>query len=66
MANVEAIMSTDLLQVGPQAALVETAKAMDERRVGAVLVFDRDRLVGIFTERDLLRGWRAAACPAAR
>jgi CBS domain-containing protein len=55
MANVEAIMSTDLLQVEPSSALVETAKAMDDRRVGAVLVFDGKRLVGIFTERDLLR-----------
>jgi CBS domain-containing protein len=28
---------------------------MDARRVGAALVFDGDRLVGIFTERDVLR-----------
>jgi CBS domain-containing protein len=28
---------------------------MDDRRVGAVLVVDGERLVGVFTERDVLR-----------
>jgi predicted transcriptional regulator len=55
MATVETIMAGDLLRVDAGASLGEAARAMDARRVGAALVFDGDRLVGIFTERDVLR-----------
>ena len=55
MATVETIMTTDLLRVAADAQLSAAAKDMDARRVGAALVFDGDRLVGIFTERDVLR-----------
>jgi CBS domain-containing protein len=43
------------LRVESSASLGDAARAMDARRVGAALVFDGDRLVGIFTERDVLR-----------
>jgi CBS domain-containing protein len=45
----------DVLTVEPTASLGEAARAMRRRNVGAAVVFDGDRLVGIFTERDLLR-----------
>ena len=45
----------DVLTVEPTATLGEAARAMRRRNVGAAVVFDGDRLVGIFTERDLLR-----------
>lgn len=48
-------MAADLLTVGADARLADAVRSMDERRVGAVLVLDRDRLVGVFTERDVLR-----------
>ncbi len=54
MATVETIMSSDLVRAEPGAALTEAAQAMDARRVGAALVFEGERLVGIFTERDVL------------
>ncbi|MEA2331070.1 MAG: hypothetical protein QOH58_1208 [Thermoleophilaceae bacterium] len=48
-------MSRDLLAVEPDLALSEVAKRMVAKDVGAVLVTDGDRLVGILTERDVLR-----------
>jgi CBS domain-containing protein len=48
-------MSRDLLTVGPLVPLTEVAKRMVSRDVGAVLVLEGERLVGILTERDMLR-----------
>ena len=41
--------------VAPDTTLVDAARRMHERRVGAVVVLDGGRLVGILTERDVLR-----------
>lgn len=41
--------------VGPKTSIGETAALMRERSVGCVLVGEDGRLLGIFTERDLLR-----------
>lgn len=48
-------MSQDLLTVDPTTPLTEVAKRMVAKDVGAVLVFEEDRLAGILTERDVLR-----------
>jgi CBS domain-containing protein len=48
-------MSRDLLTVDSSLPLAEVAARMVERSVGAVLVLDGERLVGILTERDVLR-----------
>ena len=48
-------MSRDLLSVEPGVSLTEVAKRMVAKDVGAVLVNEGDRLVGILTERDVLR-----------
>ena len=53
--RVDEIMQTDLVSCGPQATVVEAAVTMCARGVGACLVMEGPRLVGIFTERDLLR-----------
>jgi len=44
----------DLVQLPPEAMVREAVRLMAERRVGAVLVTQGGRLVGIFTERDML------------
>jgi len=48
-------MSRNLLTVEPGARVTEIAQRMVERDVGAVLVLEEQRLVGILTERDILR-----------
>jgi CBS domain-containing protein len=48
-------MSRDLLSVGPDLSLSEVAERMCDKDVGAVLVMEGERLVGILTERDVLR-----------
>jgi CBS domain-containing protein len=41
--------------VAPDTAVVDAVGTMNSHGVGAVLVMDGDELVGIFTERDVLR-----------
>ncbi|HEY8503870.1 MAG TPA: SpoIIE family protein phosphatase [Gemmataceae bacterium] len=53
--TVRDLMAADPVRVGPEEPLVGVLRRMNERRIGAVLVAEGDRLLGIFTERDLLR-----------
>jgi len=70
VATIADIMTRGLLSVAPDAALTKIAADMNERRVGAVVVLEGDALVGILTERDILRavgegrveGSRVAEC----
>ncbi len=55
MPSVSEIMTADVLGLDPATSLVEAARRMNERRVGAVVVTEGNRLVGIVTERDILR-----------
>ena len=55
MPLASAHMSRDLITVSPQVPLTEVAKRMVSRDVGAVIVIADERLVGILTERDVLR-----------
>ena len=48
-------MSRDLLSVASGDALGEVAQRMVDRDVGAVLVMEGEELIGILTERDVLR-----------
>ncbi len=48
-------MSRSLLTVEPGGGLQTVAERMVAKDVGAVLVTEGDRLVGILTERDILR-----------
>ena len=46
------IKHQDLLTLPPTATMQQACKEMCTRKVGAVLVIDQERLVGIFTGRD--------------
>jgi CBS domain-containing protein len=48
-------MSRSLLTVEPGLGLKAVAERMVDKDVGAVLVIEHGRLVGILTERDILR-----------
>ena len=52
---VSAVMSGSLLVASPSDLLADAAHRMADRRVGAILVVEGDHLVGILTERDVLR-----------
>lgn len=39
----------------PEQTVAEAVRAMAERQVGVVPILDQERLIGIFSERDLLR-----------
>ena len=49
------VKGDDHFSVGPDEAVYAAIEKMAEKNVGAVLVMDGATLVGIFTERDLLR-----------
>lgn len=44
----------DVYAVNPEATVLEAVRRMNEHRVGALMVMDGDRPVGIFSERDVL------------
>ncbi len=41
--------------VPPSSSVMEAAKQMAYRNIGAVIVADQQRLVGVFTERDMVQ-----------
>ena len=58
MATAEQFISLKggtVASLGPGATVLEAALLMNERGIGSVIVIDKDRLAGIFTERDVLR-----------
>src|SRR3954465_9246839 len=55
MAGIGDLMTRAVLAAPPEAPLGEAAERMVERGVGSVVVSDFGRLIGILTERDLLR-----------
>ncbi len=55
MHTVGDVMSQNLLTVGTATSLTDAAARMCDRDVGAILVVAGDQLIGILTERDILR-----------
>jgi len=49
------LMTRDVLTVAPEDTLGEAAAKMTERGVGAVVVSDFGRMIGILSERDIMR-----------
>jgi CBS domain-containing protein len=55
---------TDVVSIQPTATVLEAARVMNDRGVGGVVVVDdANTLLGIFTERDILRRVVAAGLP---
>ena len=65
MQRVADLMAGDLLTVEAGAPITDAVRSMDNRRVGAVLVLEGERLVGVFTERDVLRAVAHGLVPEA-
>jgi CBS domain-containing protein len=58
MATVADILARKGAQVcttGKDATVLQAALLMNEHRIGSLVVVDEDRVIGMFTERDVLR-----------
>jgi CBS domain-containing protein len=55
MPTVRDVMTSTPVTVGRTTTVAEAATIMGERRVGSALVMEGTTLIGIFTERDVLR-----------
>jgi CBS domain-containing protein len=55
VATVADLMTTSLFWIEPTTTVAEAATVMGERRIGSALVMEDERLLGIFTERDIVR-----------
>jgi CBS domain-containing protein len=55
MAQLGDLMTQELISVAPEDTLGEAAQRMADQSVGSAVVLDHGRLIGIVTERDLLR-----------
>ncbi|PJJ97087.1 histidine kinase [Lysobacteraceae bacterium NML75-0749] len=51
----EAKANKEVAWIAPEAAVIDALRMMAEKHIGAVLVMDAGKLVGIFSERDYAR-----------
>lgn len=66
MPTVQAILErkgSDVATIDREATVLEAARSMNERRIGALVVTSGNRVLGIFTERDILNRIVAAGQP---
>ncbi|TML19212.1 MAG: CBS domain-containing protein [Actinobacteria bacterium] len=59
MATLADVVKPNFITVAPEDTLGEVAEKMNAQNVGAVIVKDYGRLIGILTERDMLRAMAA-------
>lgn len=59
MPTIADVMRPEFIEVAPEDTLGEVAERMNALNVGAVIVKDFGRLIGILTERDLLKAMAA-------
>ncbi|MDQ3890634.1 MAG: CBS domain-containing protein [Actinomycetota bacterium] len=64
MPRLADLMARDVLSVAPDDTLAEAAQVMADHSVGSAVVHDHGRLVGIITERDLLRAAASRVHPS--
>jgi CBS domain-containing protein len=67
LQDILAVKGTAVFTTSPQTSLADVVRQMVEHKVGSMLVCQRDlelgeRLVGIITERDMLRCFAAGKC----
>ncbi len=57
MATIQAVLSKKegrVIRIAREATVLEAARSMNQHRIGALVVTEGDKVVGIFTERDIL------------
>ncbi|MEM0027138.1 MAG: CBS domain-containing protein [Ignisphaera sp.] len=54
--SVKDIMKTEVITANAEASIRDVARIMSEKNIGSILIVDNsNRIIGIFTERDLVR-----------
>lgn len=58
MSTVQEILATKgshVQSIGPRASVLDAAVLMNEHKIGCLVVLDQGRVVGMFSERDILQ-----------
>lgn len=58
--RVRDVMTWSVVTTSPHVPLVQAGLKMFQRRIGSLPVVDGDRLIGMLTERDVVRAFREA------
>jgi CBS domain-containing protein len=58
------LKGTSVVSVAPTATLSDAAKLLRSHRIGALLVLDEDQMLGIISERDIVRSVAASGASA--
>ena len=53
--KVSEVMTKEVVTVGPHYNVADVASLMDAKGIGSVIVLEDDRVLGILTERDILK-----------
>ena len=56
VANILKVKGDDVISVAPDTNIVEVAKILKSKRIGAILVMEGGSIAGIISERDIVRG----------
>jgi CBS domain-containing protein len=64
--TVESVMSKQLITIDADSSAFEAAKKMSEKIVSSIVITDNDKIVGILTERDLIKQVCAADLQASK
>ena len=56
VANILTVKGDDVISVEPNTTIIEVAKVLKSKRIGAILVMEGGSIAGIISERDIARG----------
>ncbi|MGY8991663.1 MAG: CBS domain-containing protein [Rhodospirillales bacterium] len=56
VANILTVKDDDVISVAPDTSIVNVAKILKSKRIGAILVMEAGSIAGIISERDIARG----------
>jgi CBS domain-containing protein len=55
LVEVSEVMTKEVVTVGPHYNVADVASLMDAKGIGSVIVLEEERVLGILTERDILK-----------
>jgi predicted transcriptional regulator len=64
--TVESVMNKKVMSVDSDSSALKVSKAMSKKNISSIVLKDGDRIIGILTERDLVRNVCAKDSPASK